>query len=183
MVMALLALYIHLTHSNCLSLAYRYPICGPSVAGSDGLVLIEQVLRNSPPDLLRVIKYFCLGIAVCLSMIFTFIRMLAFQRVNPALWKRAIHQRKHCANHWHRTGEESTIIAGIFISRRMVFHTSALIASELYLIAMVRVVIMSATSAELGRCCTDNLSVRRRAAVIDPAFFGTVACSSAGSDQ
>jgi putative PEP-CTERM system histidine kinase len=138
-VMMLLALYLNLSGSGVsLTVVLDFQLAGHLLLAVIGLVLIEQILRNTPSDLLRTIKYLGFGIGGMFAYDFyLYSDALLFQRIDPALWEA-------------RGFINATVVPvigialvrnpqwslAIFISRRMVFHTSALIGSGIYLLAM-----------------------------------------------
>lgn len=138
-VMMLLAVYLHFTGPGFSSLTrFDFQFAGHLLLAVIGLVLLEQILRNTPQELLRAIKYLCFGIGGMFAYDFyLYSDALLFQRVDPALWEA-------------RGFINATIVPiigiglsrnpqwspGILISRRVVFHTSALLGSGIYLLAM-----------------------------------------------
>jgi len=138
-VMMALALYLHFVGPG-LSFLSRidFQLAGHLLLAVIGLVLLEQIMRNTPHDLLRAIKYLCFGIGgIFVYDFYMYSDALLFQRIDPALWEA-------------RGFINATIVPiigiglsrnpqwspGLFISRRIVFHTSALLASGVYLLAM-----------------------------------------------
>ncbi len=103
-----------------------------------GLVMVEQLFRNTRPDMRRSIKYLCMGVGGLFAYdIYLYADALLFQRVNVTLW-----EARGAANalvvpligvaiardtHWSRE---------IFVSRRIVFHTASLLGAGIYLFAM-----------------------------------------------
>src|SRR3989344_3542230 len=138
-VMVLLALYIHLSRSELSFIGgIDIQIAGHLLLAVIGLVLIEQILRNSPPDLLRAIKYLCLGIGgMFVYDFYLYSDALLFRRIDPALWEaRGFINASTVPIIGIALARNPQWSLAIFISRRMVFHTSALIGSGIYLIAM-----------------------------------------------
>jgi putative PEP-CTERM system histidine kinase len=138
-VMMLLALYTYFNGSRLIVISgFDFQLAGHLLLAVLGLVLLEQILRNTPLDFLRAIKYLCFGIGGMFAYDFyLYSDALLFQRIDPALWEA-------------RGFINATIVPvigvalvrnpqwslAIFISRRMVFHTSALVGSGIYLLAM-----------------------------------------------
>ena len=59
-VMVALVLYLHFSGAGIFFLAgFDFQLAGHLLLAVIGLVLLEQVLRNTPSDLLRAIKYLC----------------------------------------------------------------------------------------------------------------------------
>lgn len=137
--MILLSLYLHLSDSTfSLFGSFDFQLAGHLLLAVMGLVLIEQILRNTPPDFLRAVKYMCFGVGgMFVYDFYLYSDALLFQRIDASLWEArgfvnaivmpvmAIALVRN--SQWSPT---------IFISRRMVFHTSALLGSGIYLLAM-----------------------------------------------
>lgn len=103
-----------------------------------GLVMVEQLFRNTRPEMRRGIKYLCMGVGgLFVYDFYLYADALLFQRVDGALW-----EARGAANalvvpliglaiardtHWSRE---------IFVSRRIVFHSAALLGAGIYLFAM-----------------------------------------------
>ncbi|MHB1514324.1 MAG: XrtA/PEP-CTERM system histidine kinase PrsK [Acidiferrobacteraceae bacterium] len=103
-----------------------------------GLVLTEQVFRNARSDALRSIKYLCLGIGGVFAYDFyLYANALMLHGVSVSLWlaRGAIDALivPILAVAIIRDSEWSR---DIFISRRVVFRTSALLGAAIYLFAM-----------------------------------------------
>jgi putative PEP-CTERM system histidine kinase len=103
-----------------------------------GLVLVEQLYRNTHPDRRWSIKYLCLGLGGLFAYDFMlYADGLLFNRVDPALW----------AGRGAANAIAMPLVAitaarnkdwrvNLFVSRQIVFHSSALLAIGLYLLAM-----------------------------------------------
>ena len=103
-----------------------------------GIVLIEQLYRNTKPEQRRVIKFLCLGLAgMYVYDFYMYSDGLLYKRIDLTLW--------------HARGFVDALIVPligiaiirdplwspeIFISRKVVFHTTSLLASAVYLMAM-----------------------------------------------
>lgn len=138
-VMMLLAFYVNFSGEGVSFIAgFDFQLAGHLLLAVIGLVLLEQILRNTPTELLRAIKYLCFGIGGMFAYDFyLYSDALLFQRIDPALWE--------ARGFINATAVPVIGIAltrnpqwspSIFISRRMVFHTSALLGSGIYLLAM-----------------------------------------------
>ena len=139
LVMIVLALYLHFGGIGLFSLAgFDFQLAGYLLLAVIGLALIEQILRNTPPDLLRAIKYLCFGIGGIFAYDFyLYSDALLFQRIDPALWEaRGFINASIVPVIGIALARNPQWSPGISISRRMVFHTSALLGSGIYLIAM-----------------------------------------------
>lgn len=135
----LFALYHHfkLTGLSFLS-GFDFQLAGHLTLAIAGLVLLEHILRHTPVDLMRAIKYLCFGIGgMFVYDFYLYSDALLFQRIDPALWEA-------------RGFINATVVPvigvaltrnpqwspGVLVSRRIVFHTSALLGSGIYLLAM-----------------------------------------------
>ena len=103
-----------------------------------GLVLVEQLIRNARSDSRRSVKYLCMGLgALFVYDFYLYSHALLFKGVDPALWNArgfinalvvpVIGIAAVRDPHWS---------LDIFISRRVVFHTAALMGAGIYLLAM-----------------------------------------------
>ena len=138
-VMMGLALYLHLMGPE-LSFLSRidFQLAGHLLLAVIGLVLLEQILRNTPQDLLRAIKYLCFGIGgMFVYDFYLYSDALLFQRIDPALWEaRGFINASIVPVIGIGLARNPQWSPGLFLSRRIVFHTSALLGSGIYLLAM-----------------------------------------------
>lgn len=125
-----------------------------SIAGSDvlagylilavsGLVIVEQLYRNTPIEHRRAVKYLCMAIGGMFAYDFyLYSDALLFQRVSASLWdaRGFIHAMVvpvigiAISRDLRWSLRKGTI--DLFLSRRVVFHTTALLGAGLYLLAM-----------------------------------------------
>ena len=103
-----------------------------------GIVLIEQLYRNTKPDQRSVIKFLCLGLGgMYIYDFYMYSDGLLYKRIDLTLW--------------HARGFVDAMIVPlvgiavirdplwspeIFVSRKVVFHTTTLLASAVYLMTM-----------------------------------------------
>ena len=135
----LLALYRYTGGSaHSFFIGFDFELAGHLLLAVIGLVLLEQILRNTPLELLRAIKYLCLGIGGIFAYDFyLYSDALLFQRIDPALWEaRGFINAAVVPVFGIALARNVQWSPRIFISRRMVFHTSALLGSGIYLLAM-----------------------------------------------
>ena len=103
-----------------------------------GLVLVEQVIRNARSESRRSVKYLCMGLGALFAYDFyLYSHALLFQGVDQAIWNArgfinalvvpVIGIAAVRDPHWS---------LDIFVSRRVVFHTTALLGSGIYLLAI-----------------------------------------------
>jgi putative PEP-CTERM system histidine kinase len=135
----LLALYRYFGGSSLsFFVGFDYALAGHLLLAVVGLVFLEQVLRNTPVDLLRAIKYLCLGIGgMFVYDFYLYSDALLFQRIDPALWEaRGFVNALVVPVIGISLARNPQWSPRVFISRRVVFHTSALLGSGIYLLAM-----------------------------------------------
>ncbi|MHB8624139.1 MAG: XrtA/PEP-CTERM system histidine kinase PrsK [Sulfuricaulis sp.] len=138
-VMMLLAVYLHFSRSGLSIIhGFDFQLAGHLLLAVTGLVLIEQILRNTTPDLLRAIKYLCFGIGGIFAYDFyLYSDALLFQHIDPALWDaRGFANALVVPIIGFAITRNPQWVPAIFLSRRIVFHTSALLGSGIYLLAM-----------------------------------------------
>jgi len=118
-------------------------LAGHMLISIGGLVIIEQLFRNASPRHKTSLKYVCLAIGGMFAYdFFLYSDALLFQRINAGLWdaRGFIHavlavllgisliQEKE----WFSGGR----LPNIVLSRRIAFHTTALLGAGVYLIFM-----------------------------------------------
>ena len=103
-----------------------------------GLTLIEQLYRNTSPERRWAIKYFCLGVGAIYAYDFVlYADGVLFNRIDPSLW----------AGRGAANALAVPLIAisaarnrewklNLFVSRQIVFHSTALLGVGVYLLAM-----------------------------------------------
>jgi putative PEP-CTERM system histidine kinase len=103
-----------------------------------GIVLVEQLYRNMPVQQRWAIKFLCFGLLG--SYVFNFYMYsdaLLYQRIDPVLWQtRGFVEAVLLPLIAVSISRDPLWSPEIFISRRVVFHTTTLIASALYLLVM-----------------------------------------------
>lgn len=103
-----------------------------------GVVLLEQLYRNTPPEQKWGIKYLCFGLGgMFVFDFYLFSDALLFRRIDADLW--------------HARGAVNAMIVpmiavatarnpqwslDLFVSRRMVFHTTSFFAAGIYMLLM-----------------------------------------------
>ena len=138
-VMMTLAVYLHFVGPGLSFLSrFDFQLAGHLLLAVIGLVFLEQILRNTPIELLRAIKYLCFGIGgMFVYDFYLYSDALLFQHVDPALWEaRGFINAAIVPVIGVGLARNPQWSPGLFISRRMVFHTSALLGSGIYLLAM-----------------------------------------------
>ncbi|MGB5456878.1 MAG: XrtA/PEP-CTERM system histidine kinase PrsK [Gammaproteobacteria bacterium] len=103
-----------------------------------GIVLVEQLYRNLPSEQRWAIKYLCLGLMG--SYIYNFYMYsdaLLYQRIDPVLWQtRGFVEAMLVPLIAVSVSKDPLWAPEFFISRRVVFHTTTLLASAVYLLIM-----------------------------------------------
>ncbi|MBT8126655.1 MAG: PEP-CTERM system histidine kinase PrsK [Gammaproteobacteria bacterium] len=103
-----------------------------------GIVLVEQLYRNVPAEQRWAIKYLCIGLMG--SYIYNFYMYsdaLLYQRIDPVLWQtRGFVEAVLVPLIAVSVSKDPLWSPEFFISRRVVFHTTTLLASAVYLLIM-----------------------------------------------
>ena len=103
-----------------------------------GLVLVEQVMRNAHVESRRAVKYLCIGFGVIFVYDFyLYSNALMFQGLDIGLWEaRGFVNAMVVPVLAIAVARDPRLSLDIFVSRRMVFHTTALLSTGLYMLAM-----------------------------------------------
>ena len=103
-----------------------------------GIVIIEQLYRNMPTEQRWAIKYLCLGLlGSYLYNFYMYSDALLYQRIDPVLWQtRGFVEALLVPLIAVSVSKDPLWSPEIFISRRVVFHTTTLLASAVYLLFM-----------------------------------------------
>ncbi len=131
---------------------YRFVSSHPvaSVAGIDlilsgflvmaiaGLVLVEQIIRNARAEARRSVKYLCMGLGALFAYDFyLYSHALLFQEVDQAIWNaRGFINALVVPVIGIAIARDPYWSLDIFVSRRVVFHTTALLGAGIYLLAI-----------------------------------------------
>jgi putative PEP-CTERM system histidine kinase len=103
-----------------------------------GIVLVEQLYRNIASEQRWAIKYLCMGLIG--SFIYSFYMYsdaLLYQRIDPVLWQtRGFIEALLVPLIALSVSRDPLWSPEIFISRKVVFHTTTLLASAVYLLFM-----------------------------------------------
>lgn len=118
--------------------AFVTSIVGDGAMAVIGMILVEQLYRNTPPNDRWGIKYLCLGIGGMFAYDFyLYSDAMLFRQINPETWAArgivnalvvpliAVSAARN--PHWS---------LGISVSRRVLFHSVALFGTAFYLLAM-----------------------------------------------
>jgi putative PEP-CTERM system histidine kinase len=103
-----------------------------------GLVLVEQIMRNAHEESRRAVKYLCIGIGVAFAYDFyLYSNALLFQALDFKVWEaRGFINAMVVPVLAVAIARDPRLSLQIFVSRRMVFHTTALLGTGLYLLAI-----------------------------------------------
>lgn len=103
-----------------------------------GIVFVEQVYRNTRAEQKWAIKYLCLGLlGMYIYDFYMYADAFLFQRIDPALWEaRGFVYALTIPLIGVSISRDPLWSPEIFISRRVVFHTTTLLASGIYLMVM-----------------------------------------------
>ncbi|MCW8829930.1 MAG: PEP-CTERM system histidine kinase PrsK, partial [Gammaproteobacteria bacterium] len=132
-------LYQYLNHNaTTFGNNFNYLLASHLLLSVIGIVLIEQLYRNTRPEQRLVIKFLCLGLGgMYVYDFYMYSDALLYKRIDLTLW--------------HARGFVDALIVPligvavikdplwspeIFISRKVVFHTTTLLASAVYLMTM-----------------------------------------------
>lgn len=111
---------------------------GLLVMAIGGLVLVEQIMRNAHVESRRAVKYLCIGLGVIFIFDFyLYSTALMFQGLDVAVWQvRGFVNGMAVPVLAVAIARDPRLSLDIFVSRRMVFHTTALLATGIYMLAM-----------------------------------------------
>ncbi len=113
-------------------------LAGFLVMSIAGLVLVEQLIRNARAESRRSVKYLCMGLgALFVYDFYLYSHALLFQGIDPALWNaRGFINALVVPVIGIAAVRDPQWSLDIFVSRRVVFHTAALLGASMYLLAM-----------------------------------------------
>lgn len=103
-----------------------------------GIALIEQLYRNASDTQRWAIKYFCLGLGALFAYDFyLYSEGLLFQHINEAVWTaRGVANALVVPLLAVSAARNPDWSLDVFVSRRMVFHTTTLLGAGVYLLLM-----------------------------------------------
>ena len=103
-----------------------------------GIVLIEQVYRNTRAEQKWAIKYLCLGLlGMFVYDFYMYADAFLYQRIDPVVWQaRGFAYALIVPLIGISVSRDPLWSPEIFISRRVVFHTTTLLGSGIYLVIM-----------------------------------------------
>lgn len=116
----------------------QWRLIGHLLYAVGGLILVEQLFRNSPLEHRWMIKYLCFGLGAIFAYDFyLYTDALLFQRLDPAIWSaRGGVNALMVPLIGLSVARNPTLRLELFVSRRMVFHTTALLSAGVYMLVM-----------------------------------------------
>ncbi len=139
LLMILLVLDRHLTQFLPLSSSFVDPlIVGYLAQAVAVLVLLEQMLRNTLQEMKWAVKFFCLGLGGIYAYDFyLYSEAMLFQYIDIMLWQsRGLINALMVPVIGIAISRHPEWSSGIFVSRRVVFHTTTLLAGGVYLLVI-----------------------------------------------
>ncbi|MDH5572917.1 MAG: PEP-CTERM system histidine kinase PrsK [Gammaproteobacteria bacterium] len=102
------------------------------------LVLLEQILRNARDEMKWAMKFFCLGLGGIYAYDFyLYSDAMLFQRIDITLWEsRGFINALMVPVIGVAISRHPEWSSGIFLSRRVIFHTTTLLGGGMYLLVM-----------------------------------------------
>lgn len=118
--------------------AFMIGIVGRVTMAVIGMILVEQLYRNTPPNERWGIKYLCLGIGGMFAYDFyLYSDAMLFRHVNPEIWTaRGIVNALIVPLIAVSAARNPQWSLGISVSRRLLFHSVTLLGTATYLLAM-----------------------------------------------
>lgn len=118
--------------------AAQWRLIGQLLLAVIGLILVEQLFRNSPLEKRWTIKYLCLGLGTLFAYDFyLYADALLFQQVDGEIWAaRGAVNALVVPLVGISVARNPTLKFDLFLSRSMVFHSTALLGAGLYMLAM-----------------------------------------------
>ncbi len=114
------------------------PLIGQLWLSLLGLVMVEQLYRNTRPDRRWYIKFLCLAIGgLCAYEFYLYSEALLFRRISPSLWAaRGLVVSLLVPLLAVTAARNPDWSVRAFVSRDFVFHSAALLGAGLYLLVM-----------------------------------------------
>jgi putative PEP-CTERM system histidine kinase len=139
MVLLLMVLYrMYTGHDALIFFGIDLLFAGFLLMAIAGLVMVEQVMRNARVESRRALKYLCIGLGLIFAYDFyLYSNALLFQALDPDLWQiRGFVNAMAVPVLGVAIARDPRLSLDVFVSRRMVFHTTALLGTGMYLLAM-----------------------------------------------
>lgn len=118
--------------------AFMTSIVGRVAMAITGLILVEQLYRNTPVEERWGIKYICLGLGgMFVYDFYLYSDAMLFRHVDPQIWAaRGIVNAMIVPLIAVSAARNPKWSLGISVSRRMLFHSASLFGAAIYLLAM-----------------------------------------------
>lgn len=132
-------IYFYWRHVNPYgTVAFMIGIVGRVAMAVIGMILVEQLYRNTPTRERWGIKYLCLGVGGMFAYDFyLYSDAMLFRHVNPEIWAaRGIVNALIVPLIAVSAARNPQWSLGISVSRRLLFHSAALFGTAIYLLAM-----------------------------------------------
>jgi putative PEP-CTERM system histidine kinase len=132
-------IYFYRAHVNPNgTVAFMIGIVGRVAMAVLGMILVEQLYRNTPSKERWGIKYLCLGVGGMFAYDFyLYSDAMLFRQVNPEIWAaRGIVNALIVPLIAVSAARNPKWSLGISVSRRLLFHSAALFGTAIYLLAM-----------------------------------------------
>ena len=142
-----------------------FGILGRLVLAVIGMVLVEQLYRNVHPQQRWGIKFLCLGLGGMFACDFyLYSDALLFRRVNDDIWAaRGVVNALVVPLLAVATARNPAWSLDVFVSRRIVFHSTAMLGAAVYLLVMAaRRLLHPLLRRQLGGGAAGDVPVRRR---------------------
>ena len=116
----------------------EWPLMGQLLLALTGLVLVEQLYRNVHPERRWAIKFLCLALGTLYAYEFyLYADALLFKRINAELWQaRGLISAVLVPLLAVSAARNPDWSPDVFVSREVVFHSTAIFGAGLYLLAM-----------------------------------------------
>lgn len=113
-------------------------LVGDLLLAIGGMALVEQVLRNTPPERRWAIKFLCIALgAIFVFDFYLYTDALLFRRVNREIWlARGVVNAMVVPLLAVAAARNLDWSLPLFVSRRAVLHTSALVGAGVYMLLM-----------------------------------------------
>lgn len=132
-------IYFHLGQVNPYGVAaFTLTIVGRMAMAVVGMILVEQLYRNTPSKERWGIKHFCLGLGGMFAYDFyLYSDAMLFRQINPEIWAaRGIVDALIVPLIAVSAARNPKWSLGIAVSRRLLFHSAALFGAAIYLLTM-----------------------------------------------
>jgi putative PEP-CTERM system histidine kinase len=120
------------------SLTAYFTVFGLVLLSVAGLVLVEQLYRNTPSERRWAIKYLCMGVGgIFVYDFYMYANGILFNRLDGAIWSaRGVVVAMVVPLIAMSASRNPQWSLHVFVSRHVVFHTAALLGTGIYLLVM-----------------------------------------------